>query len=372
MTTSADRDLHATRIALTGWLAHVTGDDNAKVMHLALSAQGATGGSIHLTACWEDEAGRQERELVLRVQPTDSLFLEPDVIREGRILTLIERCGAVPVPAVLWTEEDPSVLGAPFIAMRHVDGRVPQTVPSYHESGWVTELTPAERALMHQEALEALAAVHTVPWRESGIFPGSVGTALHRYLDHVERWYRWAAEGRDMGVIEDGLAFVLEHRPREESACLCWGDARPGNMIFGPDLSVRAVIDWDMATVGPPGLDVGWWVMYEEWSTTAMDVEPLEGIPGREEAVRTYQRLTGRELRDLDYYVTLATLRYAIISARYASIQVRLGRLSPSTTLHLASPVTQMLARQLGLPVMELAPEFAAVVAASTRQGPSV
>ncbi len=368
MTASGERDLRETQAALKQWLIRMTGDDGAEVQGVELPEQGATGGCIQLTACWRAGDDVSEQKLVLRLQPTASLFLDPDVVREGRTMELAGRHG-VPVPELLWVEEDPAVIGVPFVAMRHVDGLVPLTVPSYHQAGWVTELSPERRAVMHEQGLEALAAVHRVPWQESGIFPTGGPSALDRFLDYIVRFHRWAADGRDLGIIDAGLAYVLEHRPREDSACLCWGDARPGNMIFAPDGALRAVIDWDMSSLGPAELDVGWWLMYQEWSTSAMDIELLDGVPGREETVRAYERLSGRELHDIDYYVILATLRYAIITTRYITIQVELGRLPPDTTMHLASPVTQMLARQLGQPVMDLAPEFAAVAAASVNQG---
>jgi aminoglycoside phosphotransferase (APT) family kinase protein len=370
MTASGERDLRETQVALERWLTRMTDDDSAEVLEIELPEQGATGGCIQMAGRWEDEEGRRAQKLVLRLQPTSSLFLDPDVIRENRTMQLAGRHG-VPVPELLWAEEDPEVIGVPFVAMRHVDGLVPQTVPSYHQAGWVTELPAEQRAQMHEQGLEALAAIHRVPWQGAGLFQTGAPSGLDRILDYIERFHAWAAAGRELGIIDDGLAYVLENTPSEDSVCLCWGDARPGNMIFSPRGSLRAIIDWDMSSLGPAELDVGWWLMYQEWATSAMGIELLDGVPGREDVVRTYEGLAGRELRDLDYYVVLATLRYAIITTRYTTIQVELGRLPADTTMHLASPVTQMLARQLDQPVMDLAPEFAAVAAASVNRGPA-
>ena len=64
-----------------------------------------------------------------------------------------------------------------------------------------------------------------------------------------------------------------------------WGDARVGNMCFADDLSVAALFDWEGATTGPPGIDLGWWLMFDRYLCEAQRSQRLDGIPGREQTI---------------------------------------------------------------------------------------
>ncbi len=364
------RDRTEAATALKRWLADAVGDPRADIVDLRFPNEGASGDIILARALWHDEAGEHDRSIVCRVQAkTPLLFLDPDVMKDTRIMSEAGRHG-LPVPACHWQVTDSAVLGAPFVVTDFVEGMTPSTVPSYHQAGWVTELSAEQRSLLHRNALDALATVHSVPWREElGFMHESSGvseTGLDRHLAHMERWHNWAAAGRKLGVIDDGLAYVVRERPRDDTLCLNWGDARPGNMIFGSDMSVRAVIDWEMATIGPPEIDVGWWLMFEEWSTEALGVARLSGVPSQAETLAAYEQLTGHAVRDIDYYILLAYLTFALITTRFVALQVEYGGASPSTTMHLGNPFTQMIARMLGLPIPEIAPEYAAMSAVST------
>lgn len=371
MTVTTRRDSGEVTAALSGWLQRVTDDVDAGVWDVELPAEGAASESLIVRATWHGDGGAHDQRLVLRVQPPRPLlFPRTDVLAEADIMKAVAQAGLAPTPRILWTETDAAVLGTPFIAMEFVEGRLPPGVPSYHGVGWVTELEPAERARLHEHALAALAGVHATPadgLELVTVTPGS-GDPLGAYLGHIEEFQRFAAAGRELGLVEEGLAALLGDRPSSASPpVLLWGDSRPGNMIFGPEQDVRAVIDWDMASYGPPEIDVGWWLMFEDWLTTGFGVERLEGVPDRAETLASYERLTGRRIENADYWQLLGAVRFALITTRYVAIQVELGRLSPETEMHLRNPLTQMIARALGRPVPELAPEFGAVSAASVK-----
>jgi aminoglycoside phosphotransferase (APT) family kinase protein len=110
---------------------------------------------------------------------------------------------------MLWLESDAAVLGAPSFVMRHVEGFVPSDDPSFAASGWVLGLSSAQRDELCTNALEALARVHAVDWRKCGLGwlgrtePGD--TSAERELRYYEDFYRWAAEGRSIPVIEHAL-----------------------------------------------------------------------------------------------------------------------------------------------------------------------
>src|SRR5207244_12421350 len=114
-----------------------------------------------------------------------------------------------------------------------------------------------------------------------------------------------AAGGRPEPVIEAGLAWLRRHRPADEPLGLCWGDARIGNMIFA-GARCRAVLDWEMATLGNPEQDLAWWLFLDRHHSEGIGLERLAGLPRRDEQVARYEELMGPPVRHLDYYGVFA------------------------------------------------------------------
>jgi aminoglycoside phosphotransferase (APT) family kinase protein len=103
--------------------------------------------------------------------------------------------------------------------------------------------------------------------------------------------------------------------------------------------------------------------MMDEFYSTAMGVPPLEGVPDEARTVARYEALSGQAVRELNYYKVLAGLRFALIITRSRDLSVEKGVLQPDSTLHTHNPVTQQLARWLDLPVPDLCPEYAHMLA---------
>jgi aminoglycoside phosphotransferase (APT) family kinase protein len=339
---------------LESWLAARLGVAAVTVSDISLPKAGFSNETIFGTALWEDEHDeRQERGFVLRIQPSGhQLFVEPDAMRQARVMEQL--AGHLPVPAVWLTEPDPRVLGAPFFLMDRVGGRIPSDIPSWHEAGWTTELTPEQRGRLYDSGLAALAALHGADWRGGLAFldPPGEGTALDRYIAHLQRWYQWCEPVRRFGadVIEAAFDHVVRHRPATDAAVISWGDARPGNIIFGDDLSVVALLDWEGATIGPPEIDVGWWLMFEEFLCEAQGLTRLEGVPDRDATIARYQELSGRPVEEIRYYEILAGLVLALINSRLADLMIAGGRLEPAVAGEFVTRVTDMTARWLGDP----------------------
>jgi aminoglycoside phosphotransferase (APT) family kinase protein len=99
---------------------------------------------------------------------------------------------------------------------------------------------------------------------------------------------------------------------------LNWGDARPGNIIY-QGFNPAAVVDWEMAALGPREIDVAWMIFIHRFF---QDIGKMFNHPGlsdflrREDVVSQYQEITGHVVRDLDFYLVYAALRHAIVMAR--------------------------------------------------------
>jgi aminoglycoside phosphotransferase (APT) family kinase protein len=333
---AAKRDLELTARRLEAALARHLGVTDPVVSGLSSPKAGYSNETMFFQAQYDSAGGgaRQRDDLVLRVEPTGhQLFVTPDAARQAKVMTTLARHPGVPVPEILFTESDPAELGAPYFVMRQVHGRVPGDVPSWHRKGWVKDLSPDDQFRVHDNGLAALVALHRIDPHDGFDFlapPSSEGTALDRYLDGLEQWYEWCGESRHYGadVLEEALAYLLEHRPDDPAERIVWGDARVGNLLYADDLSVAAMFDWEAATLGPPGIDLGWWLMFEDFLSEAQGTSRLPGVPGREATIARYQELGGVEVADIDYYELLACVVMALINSRLADLLIAEGKVS--------------------------------------------
>ena len=360
--------------SLAGWLSRrlaADGGSDVRILDLSAPDAGYSGKTLFVTASWTAADGTERtRELVFRVQVADQqLFVAPDALRQARVMSALVGQPGVPVPKIRFTETDPQVLGAPFYVMDRVRGQVPGDVPSWHRKGWTVDLPPAARTRLHDNALTALVALHHVDWRPTLSFldptppptpsppatpappatPSPAGatsgtptsyppattsaaaTALDCYLTQLSRWYEWCAPSRRFGpeILAAGLQHVLDHRPDDPAETIVWGDARVGNMCFAGDQSVAALFDWESATIGPPGIDLGWWLMFERYLCEAQGLQRLDGVPDRDQTIARYRELGGAAIDDIDYYELLAAVVMTLITSRLADVLVDTGRVTP-------------------------------------------
>jgi aminoglycoside phosphotransferase (APT) family kinase protein len=353
------------RAPLAKWLAPRLESVEVRIRGLDRPAGGQSNDTILFEAEWDDHGRARRDDFVLRREQTEHhIFRAPDVIREFRVLEGLASSW-VPVPRVRWAEPDPTVLGAPFFVMHAVVGNVPLAKPSIHSHGWLPTLTVNERTRLWNSAVDALVAIHAVDWRASHAFlldgdPANGTFAAH--LARVADWYRWATYGREHPITDTALERLQEARNPIDAGppALVWGDARIGNMIFGADHRVAAVIDWEVASIGPPEIDVGHWLFFDRFATEAAGIEPLPGWPDRAATVARYEERSGRTLVDLERFEMLEELVIATTLIRQADARVARGLAPPDTRMGLDNTVTQMLARRVGLPVPELSPDYVA------------
>lgn len=350
------RDLDETRRRLLAWLrGRLPAAQGLEIS--ALSGPAATGFSndtLLFDATWREGGRRHARALVCRVQPAGTgVFPRYDVARQYRVMEAL-RGTPVPVPAMLWLESDPAPLGSPFFVMERVAGRIPTDTPPYHAGGWVAEIAPAERRALWEAAVDALAAIHERDPAALGLDfldappPGADPVAWQ--LEHWSRYYEWAAGGARLPVLDGALAWLRRAPPRAEGPPrLCWGDARIGNMIFR-DRRCAAVLDWEMATLGPPEMDLGWFLYMDRHHSEGIGAPRLAGFPERAETVARWEARMGRSARELAWWEAFAGFRFAAIMIRVAQ-QMQEARVLPADSrFAVDNTASRLLARLLDLP----------------------
>jgi aminoglycoside phosphotransferase (APT) family kinase protein len=254
----------------------------------------------------------RERSWVLRRPPTGPLLPSAhDMAREHLVQ---ERLGAagLPVPRQLALCEDPEVTGAPFYVMEHVEG----IVVARRE---VAAALPEEvRAAAGPSLADALARLHAVDVDAAGL--GGLARHDGYAARQLKRWGRqWeASRTRDVPAVERVAARLAERAPEQREVSVVHGDFRLDNAILDERGRVRAVLDWELCTLGDPLADLGTLLMYwtQEGDAVAPLGDPATTLPGfatRAELAEAYARASGRDVSELDFWRALATWKLAVI-----------------------------------------------------------
>jgi aminoglycoside phosphotransferase (APT) family kinase protein len=319
------RDIERTRTDVGGWLAARLGVEQVEIGEVSFPKAGFSNETLFVTARWNEGERERVEELVLRIEPTaHQLFVQPDALFQAAMMSALGQHKGTPAPRIWFTESDPSILGAAFFVMERSYGHIPADVPSFHVKGWTTELSPEQLSRMYDSAIAALAALHRIDWRDGFDFldQGRAGRAWPAYLEELQRMYEWSAASRvfDAETLDAAYRYLVDNAPDDSVEGIVWGDARVGNMMFSDDQQVVAMFDWETATLGPPGIDLAWWLMFEDFLADAQDVAKLDGIPDRAEIIHRYEQASARHIADIDYYELLACVVMAIINSRLGAL----------------------------------------------------
>jgi aminoglycoside phosphotransferase (APT) family kinase protein len=311
----AARDSGERSRRLAAWLAPRVGAREVAVHGLTAPGAGASSDTQLFRAEWTREGRPHALDAVLRAAPSEEgPFPTYDMALQFHVMDGVRRHTKCPVPEVLWHEEDAEVLGTPFLVMRRVLGEAPLDFrPSYQAAGFYRDASPASRRAMWQGAIDALAALHRADWRIAAIpgIPGSAsadpgGASLAYWRDYHVHWLKDDPAER-VPVFDEALAYLERERPRAARTALVWGDAKLGNVMFAPQTrEVAALVDWEMATLGDPELDLAS-LLVSDRRAQAEAGGPLEGTPGEAELVAMYEAASGERVRAFHYAKVFAT-----------------------------------------------------------------
>ncbi len=333
-TVRTSRDDVALRERLQSWLARqLPASAEPSVSELSSpSGSGMSSETLLFDATWS--RGEGGGSFVARMAPADAdlpTFPSYDLSMQARVLKLVGECG-VPVPAVQWVEMDPEPLGAPFFVMERLEGRVPPDVPPYVLSGWVAEATEAERRTLQNETIATIAAIHAIDPEAHDVsfleLPVAGDTPLRRHVQNQRDYYAWAAGSEPSGLIDRAFEALEKDWPEETSCVVSWGDSRIGNVMYEGFRPV-AILDWEMAALGPRELDLGWLAFMHTFFQKIFEGMGVPGLPDflrAEDVAAEYARITGCEVPDLRWYETYAAVRHAIIMTRMSERMAHFGQ----------------------------------------------
>lgn len=336
------RDISTLPDVISGWLATQIGVAPQITVESGVDSNGMSSETIILTGRWSQDGKPVEQRWVARVAPTESdvpvfsayrMDHQYDVIRQVAELT------DVPVPRVRWIEPTGTVLGSPFFLMDLVEGIVPPDVMPYtFGNNWFADAPPERQRELQDATVEVLAKLHAIPGAATTFDyltdadpPGD--TPLRRHFNWLREWYEFAVP--DIGIsplVEHALTWLEDNFPTGVAArepVLAWGDSRIGNVLYR-DFRPAAVLDWEMATVGPRELDVAWIIFAH---MVFQELAGLAGMPGlpdvmREKDVReVYERLSGVQLGDLRWFYVYSGVIWCVVFMRTGARRVHFGEM---------------------------------------------
>ena len=342
MTTTVT-DLVDLRARLTAWLSAKTGGP-AEIAELSRpGASGMSSITILFDATWTEDGVQVHADLVARLPPDTTafpVFPSYDLRRQYDVIAAVAANSDAPVPRLYWIEESPDALGGPFIVMGRINGEIPTDNPPYVFGGWLLDATSQEQTRLQDTSLQMLAKLHAIK-NVDELFPSLAAEAgadpLRSMIDGQRAYYDWTRreDGLRIPIIEETFDWLEANWPQEPGeTVLSWGDSRPGNMIY-EDFAPVAVLDWEMAALGPREVDVAWMIFLHRFFQDLAEVFEMPGIPffRRDDVVRVYEAASGHAIRDLDWYIVYAGLRYAIVMSRIKRRMMHFGEDTEPATL---------------------------------------
>jgi aminoglycoside phosphotransferase (APT) family kinase protein len=273
------------------------------------------GGASNLTYLMGYDDGR---ELVLRRPPAGARTKAAhDMLREAHVMAALKPHYPY-VPAILATCDDPSVIGQDFYVMERLRGIVLR-----RELPAGLGLAPADLRQLCLGFFDRLIELHRVdaslPDLQSiGKGEGYIARQIAGWSD---RWRKSLTEGTD--PCEDVLAWLTTKQPAKDNArCVIHNDYRLDNVVLdaGHPLRIVGVLDWELATVGDPLMDLGsslaYWVQAdddESFQSFRRQPSHMPGMLRRAEVVDYYGEQTGHSVANFDFYELFGLFRVMVI-----------------------------------------------------------
>ncbi|WP_024795311.1 phosphotransferase family protein [Tomitella biformata] len=257
------------------------------------------------------------------------------LMREARLLKALAGTD-VPHAGLRAATDDESVIGTPFYLMDLVDGWSPMG------AGWVApfDVNLEARGGLAIELVDGAAKMARVDWKAQGLEgfgkpEGFLDRQVDRWLSHLSGF-----KFREIPGLEETAKWLRAHQPKSFTPGIMHGDYQFANVMYrhGEPAKLAAIIDWEMATIGDPLLDLGWVLVGWPPEGDAMQHARYlnyDGMPSREDMLEHYSNVSGRDVSDIDYYVILARFKLAIVLeasvARHAKGQAddRVARFGP-------------------------------------------
>ncbi|MFJ9850806.1 phosphotransferase family protein [Streptomyces sp. NPDC101150] len=272
-----------------------------------LSAQLIEGGRSNLTYRVTDGAS----SWVVRRPPLGHVLATAhDMRREHRVISALHET-PVPVPEALLLCEDESVIGAPFYVMELVEGT------PYRTADQLAPLGAERTRAVVLSLVDTLVDLHAVDPEAVGL--GDFGRPDGFLERQLRRWGKQlsASKNRELAGIDELHEALGRALPASPAPAVVHGDYRLDNVLVGADDTIKAVLDWEMSTLGDPLTDLGLLVMYSQDlqlpESPVSTTSGAAGHPSPAELIERYAARSGRDTSAIAWYTAFAWFKLAVI-----------------------------------------------------------
>ncbi len=259
-------------------------------------------------AAWREDGAPMQRGFILRRDP-DASVLESDREAEFNVMRAVHGTG-IPIPQVLWLEQDAAPLGRPFALMERLDGCEASPQKVLMDGAFM-----AGRTRMGAEFSEILARIHAIDWRAAGLEFLGPPDAAGCGLAEIEKWEAIVAREAiwPQPVLRAAFRWLRRHQPRPaQRLVLVHADYRTGNFLALPSGEIVGILDWEMTHLGDPLEDVAW-ACIRPWRW--IGTEHIGGLLDRADFYRMYSEASGIEIDEesVRFWEVLGNVKLAAI-----------------------------------------------------------
>ncbi|TAF65684.1 MAG: phosphotransferase family protein [Cytophagales bacterium] len=256
-----------------------------------------------------------DKDLVLRRPPfgAENIQKGHDMGREFKVLSMLQNCYSKSPKPLLYTE-DKSIIGAPFYLMERVKGSI---IRAGHELPF--DETQMKR--LNQHFLDTLAELHTIDIEKSGLIQlGKTEGYLQRQVEGWIQRYK-NAQTDDIPAVNEIMEWFMSNMPTTQYNAMIHNDYKYDNVVLDPDdnTQIKAVLDWEMATVGDVWTDFGTTLAYTSEPSDPAEalknfgIQLKKGTMSRQEMIEYYEQKTQRKVENIVFYYAFALFKLGVI-----------------------------------------------------------
>ncbi len=238
-----------------------------------------------------------------------------DMGRELSILQALEKANYPKAPEPILFCENPEIIGAPFFAMEYVDGlilrsKLPQGL----------EISPAQFHDLSKAAIDCMLELHQLELAQSGLI--KLGKPEGYVQRQVAGWTSryFDSKTNELPALEEAIDWLKSNMPEKEYCGFIHNDFKYDNLVLDPEtLQIKAVLDWEMATVGDPLMDLGTTLAYwcEAGDPDILKLFNCSHLPGnmtRSEVIEYYKLRSKLDLSEILFYYIFGIVKVAVIA----------------------------------------------------------
>ena len=257
-----------------------------------------------------------EQEYILRRPPFGAKIKSAhDMEREYNVLLLLQNAAFTKVPEPVLFCDDENIIGAKFYLMKRVNGvilrnRVPKGMT----------IEPATFNRLSKSAIDQLVQLHKIDIKSTGL--DKLGKPEGYVQRQVEGWTKryFNAQTDDLKEMNEAAEWMAKNIPATSSVSFIHNDYKYDNLVLDPEnlTEIKAILDWEMATVGDPLMDLGTTLAYWAEPTDSDALKPfnLTWMPGnmlRKEMADYYAKKSGNDLKDIIFYYVFGSFKVGVI-----------------------------------------------------------